>query len=237
MKRIRIDFFQKQVRPKWIPHEVMNELERVWTLDKYLRICEVGKANRASSKGGTQHKGGSIPVSEHKRRMAEHLGRQPSVFEVFKKTHYSEKTGEFADHRAAATHDEFLRRKASITSEGGSVQSNEDELNLWLEVAGGKNKKGRIYGLGSETQHVVSSTSTCSNNSSWDFNIQQMQMKMTQMSENYEQVKQENAQLKQATDFIMSALQGMGIQLPTSSNLANQDAPSTNATEDVENER
>ena len=54
--------------------------------------------------------------------------------------------------------DEFLRQKASITSEGGSVQSNKDELNSWLEVAGGKNQKGRIYGLGSETQHVVSST-------------------------------------------------------------------------------
>ncbi|KAK4269927.1 hypothetical protein QN277_023021 [Acacia crassicarpa] len=133
--------------------------------------------------------------------------------------------------------DEFLRRKASITSEGGSVQSNEDELNLWLEVAGNKNKKGRIYGLGSENHHVVSSTSTPSINSSGDLNVQEMQTKMTQMSENYEHLVQENAQLKQATDFIMSALQGLGIKLPTSSNPANQGAPSANATKDAENER
>ncbi|KAI9087874.1 hypothetical protein K1719_030204 [Acacia pycnantha] len=66
---------------------------------------EPGKANRASSTGGTQHKGGSIPNFEHKRRMAEHLGREPSVFELFKKTHYNEKTREFADHRVDTTHD------------------------------------------------------------------------------------------------------------------------------------
>ena len=141
--------------------------------------------------------------------------------------------------------DEFLRRKASITSEGGSVQSNEEELNLWLEVSGGKTKKGRIYGLGSETHHVVSSTTTPSINSSGDFNVQEMQMKMTQMSEKYDHlvqenaqlkqstdlIMQENAQLKQSTDLIMSALQGLGIQLPTLSNPANQGAPSANATE------
>ena len=70
-------------------------------------------------------------------------------------------------------------------------------------------------------------------------------MKMTQMSEKYDHlvqenaqlkqstdlIMQENAQLKQSTDLIMSALQGLGIQLPTLSNPANQGAPSANATE------
>ncbi|KAI9085189.1 hypothetical protein K1719_032822 [Acacia pycnantha] len=65
--------------------------------------------------------------------MAENLGREPSVFELFKKTDYNEKTRQFADHRAVAIPDEFLRRKESINSEGATIQSNQYELNLWLE--------------------------------------------------------------------------------------------------------
>ncbi|KAI9081440.1 hypothetical protein K1719_036586 [Acacia pycnantha] len=64
MYRIRQDLFHKQARPKWIPHEVMNQLERLWTSPEYLSKCEIAVANRASSKGGTQHKGGSIPNTE-----------------------------------------------------------------------------------------------------------------------------------------------------------------------------
>ncbi|KAI9074664.1 hypothetical protein K1719_043380 [Acacia pycnantha] len=36
--------------------------------------------------------------------MADDLGREPSVFELFKKTNYNDKTGEFADHHVTATH-------------------------------------------------------------------------------------------------------------------------------------
>ncbi|KAI9072853.1 hypothetical protein K1719_045189 [Acacia pycnantha] len=37
MHNIRQDLFHKQLRPKWIPYEVMNELERIWTTPEYLK--------------------------------------------------------------------------------------------------------------------------------------------------------------------------------------------------------
>ncbi|KAI9080538.1 hypothetical protein K1719_037504 [Acacia pycnantha] len=69
MYSVRQNLFHKQVRPKWIPHEVMKQLESLRTSPEYLSKCEIAAANRASSKGGTQHKGGSIPNTEHNRRM------------------------------------------------------------------------------------------------------------------------------------------------------------------------
>ncbi|KAK4278951.1 hypothetical protein QN277_016721 [Acacia crassicarpa] len=230
MLRIRQDLFHKQVRPKWIPLEVMNQLERVWTSPEYLSKCDIAKINRASNKEGTQYKGGSIPNTEHKRRMAEDLGREPSIFELFKKTHYNEKIGKFVDHHATATHDEFLRLKASVSSEEGSVQSNQDKLNLWLEVTSGKNKKGRIYGLGFENEHIGSSASATYINSTENSNVQEWQTEITQM-------RKECARLKQTSDMIMSALQAMGIQLPNLSKPTNDEAPSaTNANKDAKND-
>ncbi|KAI9114218.1 hypothetical protein K1719_014868 [Acacia pycnantha] len=44
-QRIMQDVFHKQFRPKWIPHEVMNELERLWTSPEYLSKCEIAKTN------------------------------------------------------------------------------------------------------------------------------------------------------------------------------------------------
>ncbi|KAK4253189.1 hypothetical protein QN277_010784 [Acacia crassicarpa] len=167
-----------------------------------MKKCEIAKTNRASSKRGTQHKGGSIPNTEHKRRM-----------------------------------DEFLRLKASVNSEGSSVQSNHDEFNLWLEVAGGKNKKGRIYSLEYEDQHIVSSAPPPSINLMGDFNIQELHTKMTHLKQETEHLEQENQHLKQTVGMVIAVLQGMGIQLPRLSNLANEKAPTaTKANKKAENE-
>ncbi|KAI9079951.1 hypothetical protein K1719_038197 [Acacia pycnantha] len=63
------DLFHKEVRPKWIPYEVMNQLESLWTSLEYLSKCEITTTNQASSKGGTQQKWGSTPNIEPKKRM------------------------------------------------------------------------------------------------------------------------------------------------------------------------
>ena len=43
-------------------------------------------------------------IQFYKYLQAKDLGREPSVFELFKKTLYNEQTGQFVDHRAIAIH-------------------------------------------------------------------------------------------------------------------------------------
>ncbi|XP_028768848.1 uncharacterized protein LOC114726420 [Neltuma alba] len=104
MPTVRQDLYKKQVRAKRIPRQVMTELERIWASEDYKAKCEIVKANRASTTGGTQHKGRSIPNTEHKRRLALELERDPSMFELFKRTHLNDKTGKFTDQRAELAH-------------------------------------------------------------------------------------------------------------------------------------
>ncbi|XP_054793340.1 uncharacterized protein LOC129298919 [Prosopis cineraria] len=172
MHNVRQDLFQKNVRPNWIPDNVMDDLEKLWTSQDYKAKCDIAKTNRASSTRGTQHKGGSIPISEHKRRLASELGRKPTMFELFKKTHFNEKTSQFVDHRSAKVYDYYMRLTASRSSnmDSPSVASNdlddEEEINLWLEAIGGKNKKGRIYGLRSEALDIDSTSHSYKSSSS-----------------------------------------------------------------------
>ncbi|XP_028761127.1 uncharacterized protein LOC114719764 [Neltuma alba] len=198
----------------------MDELERIWASEDYKAKCEIAEANRASTTGGTQHKGGSIPNTEHKRRLALELGRDPAMFELFKKTHQNESTGAFVDKRAELVHDDFIRRKASISSEGGSasVQSNQAEFNIWLEATGGRNKKGRIYGFGSEADGDIGCTQASPpsiSTTSIHPNVEnELRMKITVLTEENEQIKQQNV-------MIMSALEKWGITFPLPSNSTN----------------
>ncbi|KAK4253246.1 hypothetical protein QN277_010573 [Acacia crassicarpa] len=209
---------------RWISHEVMNQLESLLTSPEYQTKCETSTANQASSKGG----GGSIPNVEHKRRMAENLERELSILDLFKKTHYDEKTGQFANHCAAAIHQDFLRQKESINSEGSIIQSNQDEYNLWSVVLGDMNKKGQMNGFGSKNEHIGSSALAPSANSTVDL---ELQTEITQMREDY-------ATLKQQNEMIMSALQAHGIHLPNLFNPAanNEASFATNAKEDTKND-
>ncbi|XP_028760182.1 uncharacterized protein LOC114718904 [Neltuma alba] len=148
MHNVQKDMFLKQMRPNWIPPNVMDDLEEIWTLENYKSKCNTAKVNRASSTGGTQHKGGSIPNTEHRRRLALQLGRNPTQYELFTNTHFDVKTNQFVDIRSAEISEHYMRVKASRSSSVGSPsveESNQldgEEMRIWLQVAGGKNKKG-----------------------------------------------------------------------------------------------
>ncbi|XP_028803490.1 uncharacterized protein LOC114758604 isoform X1 [Neltuma alba] len=45
MHTVRQDLYQKQVGAKWIPRQVMTELERIWASEDYKAKCEIAKAN------------------------------------------------------------------------------------------------------------------------------------------------------------------------------------------------
>ena len=56
-------------RPTWIPENVFEQLMIEWNSETFKKKQDKAKKNRASLKGGTLHSCGSIPASEHKRRM------------------------------------------------------------------------------------------------------------------------------------------------------------------------
>ncbi|XP_052177560.1 uncharacterized protein LOC127791616 [Diospyros lotus] len=124
--RVRRDLTKK---PSWTCPVVFEALKEYWNTLEFKNKSEKAKKNRSSDIGGSKHTCGSIPMSEHKKRLADFQMRQASS--------QSSAVGPTEDSDAA----------------GQPSQAALDETSLWLEVAGGK-KKGRVYGIGSEA-HVI----------------------------------------------------------------------------------
>jgi len=52
-------------RPYWIGEHIWNRLLEHWNSPSYRNKCITAQRNRASEKGGTLHRGGSITTHEH----------------------------------------------------------------------------------------------------------------------------------------------------------------------------
>nr|GMD99767.1 putative transposase En/Spm [Ipomoea batatas] len=95
--------------------------------------------------GPSLHTGGSIPITEHRRRLREKLGEDPSHAALFQATHKRKKTGEFV-----------CKRAQQVMETASQIQQNQPELDqatAWYEAAGGVKKRGYVFGFGSDTQH------------------------------------------------------------------------------------
>ncbi|XP_027186057.1 uncharacterized protein [Cicer arietinum] len=92
-------------------------------------------------------------LDRHFKSQAEELGRDPTLDEVFLKTHTKKKDNSWVDERAKKTYETF-QGKLQQASKGGEASSScsqvvnvEARLDMWVQFVGGKNK-GRIYGAG-----------------------------------------------------------------------------------------
>nr|XP_027185925.1 uncharacterized protein LOC113783946 [Cicer arietinum] len=95
---------KKRKCPTWMGETVWNDLEKIWMDSSFKEISNRAKKNRASSKGGAVCTGGSISIAEHTIRMAEELGRDLALDEVFLKTHTKKKDNSWVDERAKKKH-------------------------------------------------------------------------------------------------------------------------------------
>ncbi|XP_038719141.1 uncharacterized protein LOC120011996 [Tripterygium wilfordii] len=154
----------------WIPTAVLSELQRIWDGPDYKKKREQGKKNRASE-DSCSHTGGSIPHTEYRKRMKVELGRDPTKAEVFVRTHRKKSTQQLVDGRATTTIEKFNKMKEDILTQRSASSTSEspleplDEDPLFLTATGGKNKKNRVYGLGSEASFLPSSSSCSSGHS------------------------------------------------------------------------
>ncbi|RDX75560.1 hypothetical protein CR513_44540, partial [Mucuna pruriens] len=109
----------------WIPPNVRTSLDEHWSSTDFQNKRSINKANRAINKGASAYCGGSISTSAHYEKMATQLQRPPTAWEV----------------------------EATSANDSNSIPINDNDI--YLEVVGGKNKKGNVYGLGNLTNKFM----------------------------------------------------------------------------------
>ncbi|WCJ18490.1 DNA-binding bromodomain-containing protein [Euphorbia peplus] len=151
---------RKGVRPAFIPEGVWKRWLELWSDPSYVRISQQNKLNRRKGEDGPAgpvHTGGSVPHLEHRKRLAEQLGRDPTPHELFVYTHTRKHDGQsFVDQRAKEVHE----RAELIREQMAQKSSTVDESKVFLEAAGGK-RRSRVYGLGSEGPEYYNSHKSC----------------------------------------------------------------------------
>lgn len=66
--------------PKWMGAHAWEGLQKHWGTGTYKETCEKAKQNRASAKGGSLHTGGSISITEHRKRMVSNCDHKYKVY-------------------------------------------------------------------------------------------------------------------------------------------------------------
>ncbi|WJX67942.1 hypothetical protein P8452_52362 [Trifolium repens] len=148
----------KRKRPSWIGQNAWKGIPKTWDGAAYKLKSARAKQNRASAKGGSVHTGGSISTKEHVIRMRRELGREPTLDEVFLRTHTKKKDSSWVDERAKKTYESFQEKVKNLSQVGEASGSGTKEvdaatrLKLWAESAGGKTW-GLLYGASDMSKH------------------------------------------------------------------------------------
>ncbi|XP_028781412.1 uncharacterized protein LOC114737627 [Neltuma alba] len=95
-----------------------------------------------------------------------------------------------------------------------SVQSNDlEDINIWFEVTGGKNKKGRLYGLGSEGKDIGSSSHVSSssiNNTGLHPEFEsELQNRVQELRQQNQEIMQQNREIRQENQEICQENQNL----------------------------
>ncbi|XP_056161913.1 uncharacterized protein LOC130135997 [Syzygium oleosum] len=189
---------RNQQKPDFIKADNCMEITRTWETEKHKQISEQNKKNRASSSSewsaSATYAGGSINIGEHRKRMADELGTEPTFTATFKRT-FQKKDKMWTGDPAKAIkekYDELLMSTAS-SGDGGDggdgVAASEpsvDSMALWLEASGGM-KGGKIFGMGSLSRaYTTKAAATSSSNAAISRRTQheeQMTQKLSQLKD------------------------------------------------------
>ncbi|XP_043817374.1 uncharacterized protein LOC122725025 [Manihot esculenta] len=175
---------------------VMDAWQSAWGATEYKEKCKKFLNNRKSETGGQgagplRHCGGSISQYRHQQQMRERLGRDPLPHELFEATHKKKGTSEFVDARSKAIH----------TDNDSSQASRIDEAQLYFEAVG-REKKRRVYGLGSQASvffpnKTSASTSFTSAQQNQDLQneVADLRRKIQEREDNEQVLREDNEQV------------------------------------------
>nr|GMD43843.1 putative transposase En/Spm [Ipomoea batatas] len=138
--------------PYWITPEVYKGLCELWNKPSYIAKCEKNKQSINSSHGddgpSSLHTCGSIPMSEHRRRLKEkHGGQEPSPDLLYRETHTRKKTGKYVSTKAQKVMETVEQLK--LTQRTMSVSE------MWLKAVGGPKKGGQVPGFGNDVAFLL----------------------------------------------------------------------------------
>ncbi|KAJ8434467.1 hypothetical protein Cgig2_006273 [Carnegiea gigantea] len=149
LKGMTFEIQKSGKQPVWLSKDVYDGLCAYWESEEFKRKSMLGKTNRASplGVGSSVHCGGSIRYSEHRRRLAEKLQREPTIDESFALTHSRTKDQSFVDQKSKKEYEKYKTRlleiQASTQGEGSTSQgtphpqlSMETQMTIWKEAVG-----------------------------------------------------------------------------------------------------
>ncbi|XP_019241589.1 PREDICTED: uncharacterized protein LOC109221569 [Nicotiana attenuata] len=142
------------VQPETIPNNVWESWLRLWKDPKCVEKSEINAKNHC---GGSEiatgtHTGCSISVGEHRKRLAVKKGRDLTPSELHLHVHTHGNDGKsFVAEKSRIVHEKI---SGDITTTKHKTQSDIDQCKAYYQAAGGE-KKGRVYGLGSQAKMLL----------------------------------------------------------------------------------
>nr|GMC60927.1 putative transposase En/Spm [Ipomoea batatas] len=166
LSQVRANLREGKPPPKWMSDAVLAQYQTLWDNADFKRLSEKNKKNRNSDCGGmgpSLHTGGSIPMTEHRRRLKEKLGEEPSHAALFQATHKRKNTDNFVCKKAQNVM--FTANWSpvywiEIVTQKQQTQPELDQSIVWYEATGGLKKGGYVFGFGSDTQHYFPEVAT-----------------------------------------------------------------------------
>ncbi|XP_056170473.1 uncharacterized protein LOC115666878 [Syzygium oleosum] len=194
----------RQEKPDFITTDNWTEIKRTWDTEKHKQMSERNKKNRtsSSSQGSATYAGGSINIGEHRKRMANELGTEPTFAATFERT-FQKKDKTWTGDRAKAIKEKYDELLISTASGGDGVATSEpsiDSMVLWVEASGGM-KRGKVFGMGSlSREYTTKAVATSSSNAAVYAAL------LVQKDDEIRVVKQQYKSLEAQTQLIMRHL-------------------------------
>ncbi|MED6172330.1 hypothetical protein PIB30_049119 [Stylosanthes scabra] len=139
-------------RLKWMSETLRGRLlHRFATDEDFKKPQASSKVNRASSKGGCLHTGGSTTIPKTRARMTRSLDCEPTDAEVFKETHTRKRDRSIVEKRADDLLTEFSANLEQATQqaqeEGDESAATVDPNVVWRQTLC-EPYRNRVYGAG-----------------------------------------------------------------------------------------
>ncbi|KAK4279126.1 hypothetical protein QN277_016879 [Acacia crassicarpa] len=208
-------------KKNWIQDEVKAQLFERWATDeKFIKKREQNKLNRARM-DGPSYAGGCIPFSEHKRKIAD-KGEVPADtihWAAFEQTHPKEIEGEKCwinakSQQCAETYQQLTQERDSQI-ENDPTSSYADNESLFIQAAGGFDKKGRVFGMGASAGELKSSMKRSSGSigsvAPDDKRVKTLEAKV---KEQEAQMKEQGKMILEMRELLNSLMKDKGTRLP-----------------------
>ncbi|KAG5110148.1 hypothetical protein JHK82_039371 [Glycine max] len=141
--------FKKEYR--WHPQEKRairavfetKALDEHWGSTDFLNKSSTAKVNRSVDRGASTYYGGSVSIETHFEKLSKEFQRPPTTWKVMEKTKKL-KSGEWVNDKSR----EFAKKEGTATQDSSNTATSVNDNEIYLNVVGGPNYKGNMYGLG-----------------------------------------------------------------------------------------